>query len=95
MLLASSGVLLQYANTKAPGGVDPLFLFRAQRMLQRKDIYLFATTTQIAMAGERLEIAFDTLYPGQVRTARKCASLLYCLWLVWFSTHARIHPECK
>lgn len=76
--VTSFAVPLQYANTKAPGGVDPLFLFRAQRMLQRKDIYLFAATTQIAMAGERLEIAFDNLYPGQVRAARAYASLLCC-----------------
>ena len=60
-------MLLQYANTKAPGGVDPLYLFRAQRMLQRKDIHVWRAATQIDMAGERLEIAFDTLYPGQVR----------------------------
>ena len=57
---------MQYANTKAPGGVDPLYLFRAQRMLQRKDIHVWRAATQIDMAGERLEIAFDTLYPGQV-----------------------------
>ncbi len=59
-------MLLQYANTKAPGGVDPLYLFRAQRALQRKDIHVWRAATQIDMAGERLEVAFDTLYPGKV-----------------------------
>ena len=64
-------MLLQYAHTKAPGGVDPLFLFRAQRMLQRKDIQLWTQTTQLDMPGERLEVAFDTLYPGRVRKAKQ------------------------
>lgn len=65
-------VLLQYANTKAPGGVDPLFLFRAQRMLQRKDILVWKAATQIDLAGERLEVAFDTLYPGKVGKCQPC-----------------------
>ena len=64
--------LLQYANTKAPGGADPLYLFRAQRMLQRKDISVWQRTTQIDSAGERLENAFADLYPAKVRCTCAC-----------------------
>ena len=40
-------------------------------MLQRKDIQLWTQTTQLDMPGERLEVAFDTLYPGRVRKAKQ------------------------
>lgn len=35
-------------------------------MLQCKNINVWKAATQIDMAGDRLEIAFDTLYPGKV-----------------------------
>ena len=88
--IASPCVVLQYAHSKAPGGVDPLFLFRAQRMLQRKDINLWTRTTQTEMSGQKLEIAFDTLYPGRVRKTNNYSSLLCCVQLVLRSRHACI-----
>lgn len=64
--------MLQYANTKAPGGVDALYLFKAQRMLQRKGLLLWQRTAQIDAAGERLENAFADLYPEKVTQMCTC-----------------------
>ena len=44
-------------------------------MLRRKDTHLWIETTQTEMSGERLEVAFDTLYPGRVRNANGVTSL--------------------
>ena len=59
-------LLLQYATAGAPNGVDALYLFRSQRMLQHKNVDIWERATQIDSPGERLEIAFADLYPQKL-----------------------------
>ncbi len=59
-------LLLQYATAGAPNGVDALYLFRSQRMLQHKNVDVWERATQIDSPGERLEIAFADLYPQKL-----------------------------
>ncbi|KAL0042710.1 hypothetical protein WJX79_008364 [Trebouxia sp. C0005] len=56
----------QYATAGAPNGVDALYLFRSQRMLQHKNVDVWERATQIDCPGERLEIAFADLYPQKL-----------------------------
>lgn len=56
----------QYATAGAPNGVDALYLFRSQRMLQHKNVDIWERATQIDSPGERLEIAFADLYPQKL-----------------------------
>ncbi|DBA90252.1 hypothetical protein WJX77_005954 [Trebouxia sp. C0004] len=56
----------QYATAGAPNGVDALYLFRSQRMLQHKNVDIWERATQIDSSGERLEIAFADLYPQKL-----------------------------
>jgi len=59
-------LLLQYATAGAPNGVDALYLFRSQRMLQHKNVDIWERATQIDSPGERLEIGFADLYPQKL-----------------------------
>ena len=68
---SSSSVLLQYATTSALNGVDPLYLFRSQRLLQRKNVDVWERSTQMDSSGKRLEIAFADLYPQKVPASWK------------------------
>ena len=62
----AKALLLRDLAGKEHLGPDPLYTFRCQRMLQRADMALWEQTAQLEQPGDRLELAFATLYPDKV-----------------------------